>query len=93
MIIIGHCVSQWGIEGKLRPAFRSQYKELHVIRTHTDAPVAVFTATLTPKMMKDVVQHTCLIQDAMETIIEPPDRHEIKWISISCTRNYCIIIP
>ncbi len=54
-----HCVSQWGHD------FRPDYLRLHELRSVVDAPVVALTATATPRVLDEIVQHLELVDPAM----------------------------
>jgi ATP-dependent DNA helicase RecQ len=46
-----HCVSQWGHD------FRPDYLRLHELRQMVDAPVVALTATATPRVLEEIIEH------------------------------------
>ena len=46
-----HCISQWGYD------FRPDYLKIGSLREHIDAPVVALTATATPEVAGDIMEH------------------------------------
>jgi superfamily II DNA helicase RecQ len=54
--------------------FRKSYQFIHELRAFTDAPLGVFTATMTPNMKKEVALSAGLRKDSLHEMIASPDR-------------------
>lgn len=74
-----HCISEWGHN------FRPAYLEIAAARKHIgDPPTIALTATATPRVRADIVEHLAL--RAPEVIVRGFDRPNIVW-SVFHTEN------
>ena len=74
-----HCISEWGHN------FRPSYLQIAAARKHMgDPPTIAVTATATPNVRKDIVEH--LVLRRPERIVQGFDRPNIVW-SIFRTEN------
>ena len=52
-----HCISQWGYD------FRPSYLQIGLLRKRLDAPVIALTATATPLVARDIMEHSIMDDD------------------------------
>ncbi|KAK6168569.1 hypothetical protein SNE40_021075 [Patella caerulea] len=66
-----HCISEWGED------FRTEYRQLHELRSILCCPVMILTATSTDAVTNDIFKHLHLSQRDTEIVFKTPDRPNI----------------